>query len=147
MPQDVRYYIKCYLDTKNRTVEQFKDNLPGTEYMFYLLKHHKDYAKSLISSNIKHAGAAVDEKVLHEYVEHLEKKLEGIPPSNIWNFDETCLVNDPGRLKCIMKRGTCYPERVMNYTKAGVSIMFCSIAEGELLPPYCVYKSTSVIMV
>ena len=115
--------------------------------MFYLLKRHKDYAKSLISSNIKHAGAAVDEKVLHEYVEHLEKELEGIPPSNIWNFDETCLVNDPGRLKCIMKRGTCYPERVMNYTKAGVSIMFCSIAEGELLPPYCVYKSTSVIMV
>ena len=23
-PQDVRHYIKCYLDTKNRTVEQFK---------------------------------------------------------------------------------------------------------------------------
>ena len=114
--------------------------------MFYLLKRHKDYAKSLISSNIKHAGAAVDEKVLHEYVEHLEKKLEGIPPSNIWNFDETCLVNDPGRLKCIMKRGTRYPERVMNHTKVAVLIMFCGNAEGELLPPYCVYKSTSVIM-
>ena len=41
---------------------------------------------------------------------------------------------------------TRYPERVMNYTKAGVSIMFCGNAEGELLPPYCVYKSTSVIM-
>ena len=25
-PQVVRHYIKCYLDTKNRTVEQFKDN-------------------------------------------------------------------------------------------------------------------------
>ena len=45
-----------------------------------------------------------------------------------------------------MKRGTCYPEQVMNYNKAGVSIMFCGKAEGELLPPYCVYKSTSVIM-
>ena len=45
-----------------------------------------------------------------------------------------------------MKRGTCYPEQVMNHTKAGVSIMFCGKAEGELLPPYCVYKSTSVIM-
>ena len=31
-PQDVRHYIKCYLDTKNRAVEQFKDSLPGTEY-------------------------------------------------------------------------------------------------------------------
>ena len=144
-PQDVRHYIKCYLYTKNRTVEQFKDNLPGTEYMFYLLKRHKDYTNRL-TSNIKCARAAVDEKVLGEYVEPLEKELEGIPPSNIWNFDETCLVNDPGRLKCIMKRGTCYPERVMNHTKAGVSIMFCGNAEGELLLPYCVYKSTSVIM-
>ena len=103
MPQDVRHYIKCYLDTKNRTVEQFKDNLPGMEYMFYLLKCQKDYTKRL-TSNLKHARAAVDEKVLREYVEHLEKELEGIPPSNVWNFDETCLVNDPGRLKCIMKK-------------------------------------------
>ena len=39
----------------------------------------------------------------------------------------------------------CYPEPVMNRTKARVSIMFCGNA-GELLPPYCVYKSTSVIM-
>ena len=53
----------------------------------------------------------------------------------IWNFNETCLDNDPGRLKCIMKRGNHYPERVVNHTKAGVSIMFCGNAEGELLPP------------
>ena len=132
--------------TLKTTVEQFKDNLPGTEYMFYILKRHKDYTKKL-TSNIKHGRAAVDEKVLGKYVEHLEKELKGIPPSNLWNFDETCLVNDPGRLKCIMKRGTRYPERVMNHTKVAVLIMFCSNAEGELLPPYCVYKSTSVIMV
>ena len=141
-PQDVKHYIKCYLDTKNRTVEQFKDNLPGTEYMFYLLKRHKDYTNRLTS--IKRSRTAVDEKVLREYVEHLEKELEGIPPSNIWSFDETCLANDPERLKCIMKRGTRYPERIMNHTKAGISIMFCGNA--ELLPTYCVYKSTSVIM-
>ena len=131
--------------TLKTTVEQFKDNLPGMEYMFYILKRHKDYTKKL-TSNIKHGRAAVDEKVLGKYVEHLEKELKGIPPSNLWNFDETCLVNDPGRLKCIMKRGTHYPERVMNHTKAEVSIRFCGNAEGEFLPPYCIYKSISVIM-
>ena len=107
--------------------------------MFYLLKRHKDY-KNRLTSNIKRARAAEDEKVLCEYVEHLGKELEGIPPSNVWNFGETCLVNDPGRLKCIMKRGTRFPERVMNHTKAGISIMFCRNEEGELLPPYCVYE-------
>ena len=64
-PQDVRHYIKCYLNTKNRTAEQFKDNLPLTEYMFYLLKRHKDYR---LTSNIKHTRAAADEKVLHQHV-------------------------------------------------------------------------------
>ena len=114
--------------------------------MFYLLKRHKDYTNRL-TFNIKRARAAVDEKVLCEYVEHLEKELEEIPPSNLWNFDETCLVNNPGRLKCIMKRGTRYPEQVVNHIKAGVSIMFSGNAEGKfLLPSSCVYKSTSVIM-
>ena len=45
-----------------------------------------------------------------------------------------------------MKRGTRYPGRVVNHTKAGVSIMFCGNGEGEVLPLYCVYKSTAVIM-
>ena len=40
----------------------------------------------------------------------------------------------------------CYPEPVMNHTKARISILFCGNAEGELLPPYCVCKSISVIM-
>ena len=33
-PQVVRYYIKCYLDTKNRTVEQFKDNFQEQNTFF-----------------------------------------------------------------------------------------------------------------
>ena len=63
-PQDVRHYIKCYLDNKNRTVEWFKEDLPGTEYMFYFLKRHKDYTNRL-TPNIKCARAKVDELVLH----------------------------------------------------------------------------------
>ena len=66
--------------------------------MFHFLKRHKSYTKRL-TSNIKRARAAMDEKIFREYVEHLENELEGIPPSNVWNFDETCLVNDSGRLK------------------------------------------------
>ena len=54
--------------------------------MFYLLKRHKDYTKRL-TSNIKCARAAMDEKLLREYVKYLEKELEGIPPSNVWNFN------------------------------------------------------------
>ena len=142
---DVCHYIQTYLNTKNRTVPEFKNNYPGPDFMFYFMKRHADFTKRLVS-NIKRAQAAVDRETLQGYIEHLEKELEGVPPSNIWNYDETCLVNDPGRVKCIVKRGTGYPERVINHTKAGVSIMFCGNAEGEGLPPSCVYKSTAVIM-
>lgn len=142
---DVQHYIQAYLNTKNRVIPQFQNNLPGKEYMWYFLKRHKDYTKRL-TSNIKRARAAVDERILREFHENLEKEVTGVPPENIWNFDETALVNDPGRTKCIMKRGTRYPERVINNTKAGVSVMFCGNAAGRVLPPYCVYKSQAVIM-
>ena len=40
-----------------------------------------------------------------------------------------------------MKRGTKYPELVMNNSKACTSLTFCSSDSGELLPPYVVYKA------
>ena len=143
--EDVCYFIKCYLDTKNRVVKQFKNNMPGSEFMFYFLRRHKAFSTRL-TSNIKRARAAVSAEIIKEFHEQLTKELQNVPASNIWNYDETSLVNDPGRQKCVMKRGTRYPERVINHTKAGVSLMFCGSAEGEVLPPYCVYKSTAVLM-
>ena len=97
-------------------------------------------------ANIKRSRAAVDENVLQQYHDNLSMELDGVPPSNIWNYDDTCLVNNPSAKTCIMKRGTRYPEQVVNYTKNSVSIMFCGNAEGEVFPPYCVYKSSSIIM-
>ena len=44
-PQDVRHLIKSYLDTKNRTLLQFNDNLPSSDYMSYFLERHKNFTK------------------------------------------------------------------------------------------------------
>ncbi|KAJ8946592.1 hypothetical protein NQ314_008847 [Rhamnusium bicolor] len=63
------------------------------------------------------------------------------PPSNIINYDETNLNNDPGKRKIITKRGCKYPERVMNQTKYAVSIIFAASEDGVLLPSYVVYKA------
>ena len=53
-PQDVRHLIKSYLDTKNRTMLQFNDNLPSSNYMSYFLGRHKDFTKRLMP-NVKRA--------------------------------------------------------------------------------------------
>jgi len=52
------------------------------------------------------------------------KSIEGVPPENLLNFDETNLSDDPGRKKVLMKKGTKYPERIMSHSKSAVSIIF-----------------------
>lgn len=72
---------------------------------------------------------------------NLKKPILRVPPSNIYNYDEANLSDDPGQKRVITKRGVKYPERILNSTKSSTSIMFCGNAKGKLLPPYVVYKS------
>ena len=58
------------------------------------------------------------------------------------NYDETNISNDPGRKKVIFKRGTKYPERIINSSKTSTSVMYAGCADGTILPPYVVYKAT-----
>ncbi|KAI5692806.1 hypothetical protein M8J75_001569 [Diaphorina citri] len=94
-----------------------------------------------VCSNIKKARAAVDEQVIKEYTENLQKELKDIPPGSIWNYDETNLSDDPGSKKVIAKRGSKYVETIANTSKTATSLMFCGNAAGKLLPPYLVYKA------
>jgi hypothetical protein len=94
-----------------------------------------------IVSNIPRKRAQVSPAVINSYFDHLEVELIGIPPENIWNYDETNLLDDPGKKKCVVRRGLKYPERVMHASKVGFSVMFCGNASGDMLPPYTVYKS------
>ena len=67
--------------------------------------------------------------------------LDGVPPTHIFNYDETNLSDDPGKKVGIFKRGTKYPEIVRNFSKGATSLMFCGSAAGKLLPLYVVYKA------
>lgn len=90
--------------------------------------------------NIKRSRSAVSHKIINEYFDRLYTELQGVPASNIVNYDETNLCDDPGKKKIITRRGCKYPERVMNSTKASVSVMFSASGDGTILPPYVVYK-------
>jgi len=78
---------------------------------------------------------------LTEYFNNLEETLNEIPPSNIFNYDETNVGDDPGNRKLIYRRGVKYPENIVNHTKSCTTIMICGSADGTLLPPYVIYKS------
>lgn len=49
-------------------------------------------------------------------------------------------MDDPGRRKIITKRGTKYPERIKNSSKASILVMFAASGDGIILPPLTFYK-------
>lgn len=116
--------------------------MPGKDWADLFLIRHKEKLSIRLCQNIKRARARVSKEILNNYFDNLAISLADIPPSNIVNYDETNLTDDPGRRKVITKRGCKYLERVMNYSKASTSVMFAAAADGKLLSPYMVYKPT-----
>lgn len=138
---DLRMFAKSYLDQKGRNVNKFRNNLPGIDWALSVLKRHKNGYGQRLATNIKRARAAVDRDSINKYFDNLEPEVADIPPSNIFNYDESNLSDDPGKKKCIYRRGVKYPEKIMNHSKSCTTVMICGSADGTLLPPYVIYKS------
>lgn len=137
----LRLLVKDFLDRRGKEVKRFKDNLPGRDFVESFMRRHKDQLAVRMCQNIKRSRAGVTPETINSYFDELSNELENVPPSNIINYDETNLTDDPGKRKVITRRGTNYPERVMNSSKASTSVMFAAAADGTILPPYVVYKA------
>lgn len=139
--KDLSYFVKGYLDRKGIQVDSFHDNLPGPDWRASFMKRYPELT-ARTSENMKRARAAVTMATLSEYFDELHRSMEGVPPSNIINYDESNLTDDPGKKKVIVRRGVKHATRVMDSSKSSTSIMFCGAADGTLLPVYVVYKAT-----
>lgn len=137
---DFRHIVKFYMSMKDVTIKKFKNNLPGTDWVKGFLNRHSALSVRF-AANIKRARAEVSEQTISNYINNLEAVVKGIPPENIWNYDETNLSDNPGNKKVLCKRGCKYPENIVNSSKTSFSIMFCGNAAGSVGPPYIVYKS------
>ena len=140
---EIQIFVKGYLNNSGRIVEKFKNNTPGVEWVYSFVKKHPKLTLRTCQ-NIKRARAEVSQKTIQLYFKNLQKVIEGIPPENILNYDETNLADDPGVKKCVFRRGVKYPERIINHSKGNISLMFSGSASGELLPPYVIYKAEHI---
>lgn len=138
---DIRMMGKYYLDRKGVVITRFQNNIPGADWAYNLLERHKNAYGQRVATNIKRARAAVSKKTLEQFFNNIENVIKDIPSSNIFNYDESNLADDPGKKRCIYRRGVKYPEKVMNHSKSCTTIMVCGSADGTLLPPYVIYKS------
>ncbi|XP_018392970.1 PREDICTED: uncharacterized protein LOC108772024 [Cyphomyrmex costatus] len=139
---DLRNIVQMYL-TQLKRQTRFKNNRPGRDWVASFFKRHADLSLRL-SENIKRCRAKVDDKIINNYFDNLEISLNGIPPSNIINYDETNFSDDPGSVEVIVKRGTNHPERIIDSSKSSTSVMFAATGDGILLPPYTVYKAKNL---
>lgn len=136
---DIRELIHKYLQKKGREVKEFKDNVPGHDYLEHFILRNNLSVR--LAANIKRTRAAVGPNQIVEFFDNVKDTLQDVDPCLVFNYDETNVQDDPGAKKVIVPRGTKRVERVQQHSKASVSIMVCGNAAGDLLPPMVVYKA------
>lgn len=138
---DIRMIAKRILEQTGRSVPVLRNNTPGLDWAYSFLKRHEQDISLRFAQNIKRGRAEISAETVIQYFDHLNESLKHVQPHLIINYDETNLSDDPGKKRCIFKRGVKYPERIMNYSKGSTSIMFAGTASGKMLPLYTVYKA------
>ena len=111
--------------------------------MYKFLQRHPTISNRR-ANLIKRSRAKLSPELVKDFFANYSDSAADIPGSNIFNYDETNLTNDPGVKKALFRKGTKYAEKVMDGTKSSVSVMFCSSATGQLVPPYVVYQGANV---
>jgi hypothetical protein len=140
--RDLCYFVKSYLDKKGAST-RFKDNLPTRQFVDKFLGRHKDLSLRT-ANNIKRSRAKVSRDDVTSFIHNFEKSVDGVPPENIFNYDETNLRDDPGNQKCFFKKGTKYCERVTNTSKQSISVMMAGSAAGQVVPPMVAYRAQNL---
>ncbi|XP_060804831.1 uncharacterized protein LOC132904249 [Amyelois transitella] len=140
---DLRILVHEYLKKNNRS-DIFHDKMPGEWWVKNFIERYRDKLSLRAVQNIKRARAEKTLSEFQQFFNNIKSVLENVPPTHIVNYDETNFSDDPGSAKCIFRRGTKYPERVMNSSKGCISVMFAGTANGSVMPPYVVYKAESL---
>ena len=140
---DIRLLVKSYLDGRGVTDASFTRNMPGVDWIKSFSERHN--LSQRLATNVKSNKAEITREEVDDYFDNLESALEGIEPSNLYNYDETNVSDDPGAKKVFVRRGLRRRvERKIEHSKQTVSLMFCGNAIGEFLPPMVVYRAKHV---
>lgn len=67
--------------------------------MISLLQRHKATLSNKVCQNIKRNRAQFDHETINQYFDELSHPMDGVPPSLVINYDETNVMDDPGRKK------------------------------------------------
>lgn len=141
---DIKVLAKTLLDEMGRIEKRFVNNYPGIEWARSFIERNRCYLTTSLANNLSRGKGEVSREILEHFYDNLRNTTGDVPSSNIFNYDESNLSDDPGRKKLLFRRGVKYADRIINHTKSSTTIMVCGSASGALLPIYVVYKSENL---
>ena len=86
--------VKDYLDSQDRKT-RFVNNLPGKAFVVKFLARHPELSNRR-ANLIKRCRAGMSPEIVKDWFQGYLITAEGVPPENIYNYDETNLRDDPG---------------------------------------------------
>lgn len=87
---DLRIMVKNYLDNLNISQPQFRDNMPGADFVYGFLKRHKLVLRK--ATSLDKSRAAVSPTIVQEFFDRIKDVIDKTPPNRIYNYDETGFV-------------------------------------------------------
>ena len=94
----------CFPNESNRFLDKqsdvFKDKVtPGDDWIEGFLERNKAKTTARVAANINRTRAEVSPEIIREYFVNLFEVTKDVPPSNIFNYDETNVSDDTGKGK------------------------------------------------
>ncbi|KAJ8971249.1 hypothetical protein NQ314_000790 [Rhamnusium bicolor] len=120
---DLRLFLKAYLDKKGVQERRLKNNTPGRDWALNFLKRRKMNCPTAFPPIFRAKEHRCQQMYWTVFFANAQEMLTTTDPSLMVNFDETNLTDNPGNKKFIFKRGTRYPESVINSTKSAISLI------------------------
>lgn len=95
--RDIQLVVKSFLDRLGKSHRAcFVNNIPGKDWINSFLRRHQ-HLTLRFGENIKRVRAGVTKTTLQLYFNNINNILKDVPPTNIFNYDETNFVDDPGK--------------------------------------------------
>lgn len=93
--KDLQLLVQAYC-SENDIKTRWEENLPGLDWIRGFRERWKGEVRLKKPTNIKRSRAMVSPAIIREFMGRLEPNLQDVPPSNIFNYDETNVTDDPG---------------------------------------------------